>query len=306
MFRRNHISDTDAEEEGDDAFSMAISDLMAALLAIFILTVVWMMIQLERQRRELEENQQRIEIARVELIKKLQEVRLSQAKVAQAITGVTLREQRLGEMLIGMRDALRDKGISVSLAENDSVLRINEDGLSFALGSHEIPLQQAPTARAIGEVLQEWLSQEERRRDLDTVFVEGHTDAVPNLAEMGNWGLSTYRAISLWRYWTESPAVVPGLASLTNLPSDPEVLARPLISVSGYGETRPVTSSTTSDIVQLTESDSSVKGTAKDRRIDIRFTLSSIETKPLDDVYQELKNSEDSLNKIISNLEKGE
>jgi len=255
-----------------------------------------MMIQLERKKRELEKDRQRIEITRVELIQRLKDVQKSQTAVAESINGVSLREQKLGELLIGMRDSLRDRGIKVSLAENDTILRIEEDELSFDLGSYKIPERDVAAVNGIGEVLLQWLTPIERRRDLDTVFIEGHTDAVPNSKEMGNWGLSTYRAISLWRYWTEAPGRCSPLKELHSVPSSPSETAKPLISVSGYGETRP-----TKDLpFELRNRD---RGNPKDRRIDIRFTLVSIDKKPLKDIQSELKKSAMEIMAIIEKLD---
>lgn len=72
---------------------------------------------------------------------------------------------------------------------------------------------------------------------------------------MGNWGLSTFRAISLWELWEQRIPAQEKLSTLTNGEG------KPLFSVSGYGDTRPA---------------SGKKSTAdnpEDRRIDIRITI---------------------------------
>ena len=73
---------------------------------------------------------------------------------------------------------------------------------------------------------------------------------------MGNWGLSTFRAISVWNFWAESQTEDEQLATIRNHAGEP------LFSVSGYGETRPITAS---------------QGTREERkqnrRIDLRITV---------------------------------
>jgi flagellar motor protein MotB len=72
---------------------------------------------------------------------------------------------------------------------------------------------------------------------------------------MGNWELSTLRAISLWKFWLEQTSYGPKLKELRNRQK------RPLFSVSGYAATRR--------LAELEDSDAAMR---KNRRIDIRFT----------------------------------
>lgn len=107
-------------------------------------------------------------------------------------------------------------------------------------------------------MIHEVISREKRVEFLDTIFVEGHTDNRPLQGFMGkgNWGLSTFRAISLWQFWSNA---LPENSKLDRLMNKDN---KPLFSVSGYGETRPVVSE------QKTEDDF-----RRNRRIDIRFTI---------------------------------
>ena len=84
---------------------------------------------------------------------------------------------------------------------------------------------------------------------------------------MGNWGLSTFRAVSVWDYWLEKLPEDVQLSTLVNH-SD-----QPLFSVSGYGETRPI------QIEQATRLQRK-----KNRRIDIRFTIK----KPIREDFERL------------------
>jgi flagellar motor protein MotB len=90
---------------------------------------------------------------------------------------------------------------------------------------------------------------------------------------MGNWGLSTYRAISLWRHWTENPGQFADLKNLMTAVNEESDIKRPLISTSGYADTRPA------DLMSIGSLQRSIMGNASDRRIDIRFTLISSKKK---------------------------
>ncbi|MDD3839702.1 MAG: OmpA family protein [Clostridia bacterium] len=78
--------------------------------------------------------------------------------------------------------------------------------------------------------------------DINLVRVEGHTDNLPINTKFfpSNWELSTARAVKVVRYFVENSSIRPDI-----------------FSPSGYGEYRPVASNKT------------VKGRAKNRRVDI-------------------------------------
>jgi flagellar motor protein MotB len=281
MFSRTKPKKTDSVEE--NPFVLSFSDLMAGLLAIFILALIVTMLELQKRKEELLREQQKIQVTLVELISSLQEIQTLQTNIAGALDGVSQRERSLAGMLNGIQKDLDDRGVHVIVAENGSVLRIPEKALSFALGEDEIPLSQQPNALAIGEALTNALEQDANRRMLDTVFIEGHTDAVTNSRKMGNWKLSAERAISLWSYWTLEPGKLARMKNIYNLPASPEQKPRPLISVSGYAETR---STHPPEVAAGMNPDTP---RPEDRRIDIRFTLAASEKKHLRDLQGDLK-----------------
>lgn len=110
---------------------------------------------------------------------------------------------------------------------------------------------------AIGDALHKAITKEERWKYLDTVFVEGHTDSV-NIwyRGKGNWGLSTDRAVSIWKLWQERNYLFPKLNELKNFNG------QLLFSVSGYADTRRI------DLLEQND-----EQRARNRRIDIRFTV---------------------------------
>lgn len=174
-------------------------------------------------------------------------------------------------------EQLEKRGIKVVVSENDSVLRIPNELLGFDTAAYDIRLEYQTTAYAIGEVLYEVINKGNRKEYLDTIFIEGHTDNRPFNGFMGkgNWGLSTFRAISLWQYWSEA---LPKDKNLKNMLNEEN---KPLFSVSGYGETRPVTDE------QVTEEQLS-----ENRRIDIRLTISKPKSDDIQRLQQEVIGSE--------------
>lgn len=226
-----------AAVDEENPYWMSFSDIMSALLVIFILASVVLILQLMEIREQLKEQQEQFQQELVEL-KKAEEVRRTILKEAV--------------------ETLRARGIPVEVSENQTVLSIPNELLGFDTGAYDIAPAFQARALEIGQVIHEVISREDRVEYLDTVFVEGHTDNRPykNAQIKGNWGLSTFRAISLWQYWAAS---LPGDEQLNRLVNKEQ---KPLFSVSGYGETRPVV------FDQVSEEDFK-----RNRRIDIRFTI---------------------------------
>ena len=248
------------------------------------------LIQLEKRKEELR-------LSKEDLIESLEEIHQVQNGVAKAITGVSRKEHTLAKMLEGIQTDLARKGIRITIAENGSVLRIPENQLQFAIGQYDIPPSYRETANAIGRALDRALRKPENCSLLDTVFLEGHTDSVPNHNKMGNWGLSTYRAISLWSFWTENPGELAELKNLRTMPKDLSQDPKPLISVSGYADTRSTHGLL--DGLKLKDNRS------EDRRIDIRFTLASSEKADLQSLQKNVDLMRDKTSSLLHKLKDG-
>jgi flagellar motor protein MotB len=291
MFRRS--KKRTVPHDGENPFLLTFSDFMASLLAIFILVLIVTLLQLKKQKDELAKQQAAMNIARSELISGLKDIQSQQIKVAKALDGVKGREAALKNMLLDIQGTLKKQGIQIILVENG--FHIPENQLQFALGRHEIPIAHQKVATELGKVLLYYLSIPENLKMMDTVFIEGHTDSVPNTREMGNWGLSTYRAIALWNFWTDKPGEISSLKDLTTIPDDSQTPAKPLISVSGYADTR----STHGFLNRQSIKDDR----PEDRRIDIRFTLISGEKQNLEATKENFKVLLESLKKIIDRID---
>ncbi|MBI5591543.1 MAG: OmpA family protein [Deltaproteobacteria bacterium] len=286
MFRRRALSSKNGGED-ENPFLLSFSDLMASLLAIFIFVLVVTLVELEKRKEELRFSKQ-------ELIENLEGIQQAQNGIVSELSDVVQREHSLSLMLTQIQNDLQKSSIEVIIAESGTVLRIPDQQLHFALGRYDIPSAYIAPANAIGQALLKSLMRPENRSMLDTVFVEGHTDSVVNNREMGNWGLSTYRAISLWNFWTESPGHLTEFKTLQTIPLDPTQHPKPLISVSGYADTRS------------THGPLDGKGLKddrpEDRRIDIRFTLVSSEKKNLENLHENLKEMQEKMSVLINKL----
>jgi flagellar motor protein MotB len=152
MFRRPTDSDKRNGEE-ENPFLLSFSDLMASLLAIFILALVVMMIQLHLKQKELEEERKKVRLSLIELRESLAEIQETQEAVVSALEGVGLREKSLEGMLEEIQKDLKEQGIEVIVTENGTVLRIPEKALSFGLNRFEVQERYRPAANLIGAAL---------------------------------------------------------------------------------------------------------------------------------------------------------
>ena len=218
-----------ASTEPENPYWISFSDIMAGLLVIFILASVLLIIKLSTMENRVED-----------AIKEIQNT--------NKIRAIMLNE---------IRDALAEKGIIVEISENHSVLRIPDERLYFESLSYEIPDDRKELVAEIGRTLYKALLKSDRFKYIDTIFIEGHTDTwkAPSF-DMGNWGLAAYRAIEVWKYWSEKLEIGWKLKTLKNS------YGKPMFSVSGYAATRPV----------ITPDDTEAKR-RKNRRIDLRFSM---------------------------------
>ena len=227
---------TPASDEEENPYLLSFSDILASLLAIFILALVAVMIRLDQQTSL---------------------ARDTRMQVQQALAELARIEGLRRELLEEVKKNLTAHQVHVEITDNHSVLRIPDSQLHFQSGEYQIAADQRQTVDVIGLVLTEALQHAKRLQFIDTIFIEGHTDSQPlSYQAMGNWGLSTDRAIALWLYWTDNPGRLHGLREMRNQ------LGKPLFSVSGYADTR-----------RLVVPDLTPQERQRNRRIDLRFTM---------------------------------
>lgn len=232
-------------------FLASVSDLMSGLIFIFIITIAVFTLRL-----------------------------------AKATTELTDAKDTRTEVVKAMADELRDEGIDVTIDPEQGVLRLTDRAIRFPRGDS---MPEAAHHRNIGvvanvllRVLRKHVSRFEPPADLiaragrppncvaeeleepdlgpnesgskvNTVLVEGHTDSVrigSGSRFRDNLDLSAARGTEVFRMMQNCE---PELAGLMNRAGSP------VLSVSGYGETRPV--------------DREHRDADVNRRIDLRFLM---------------------------------
>jgi len=214
----------------DNPYWLSFSDIMSGLLLIFILASLYLMIELQTKLD----------------------------KFDQSTIELNKANQTRTKILYEIKEDLLKKGIFVEVVDNKTVLRIPSDQLYFKRGKSEIPEGKADVVLQVGKSLLDVITKNNRIQYINTIFIEGHTDSMragKHIAK-GNWGLSTFRAITVWDFWRNNLHYGALMASLRNHKGDP------IFSVSGYAATRRVNET------ELTEASMRVN-----RRIDIRFTM---------------------------------
>ncbi len=269
MFRRAAAAHPPRGEE-ENPYLLSFADIMAGLLGLFILALISVMLLLDQQKQRLARETSVTQEQREKLRAALVDLGRTVTSIRGKIAGISAYEAARAELLTGVEATLAREGIVVNATEDG--LRIPDETLSFPKGSHDVPPEMRRSAERIGAVLKETLERPEYAELLDTIFVEGHTDSVPNRRGMGNWELSAQRAISLWHFWTDAVGPAPELRARLNSRKEP------LFSVSGYADTRPVIAPSAEALRVLelpapTQEMLRLLDEPKNRRIDLRFTL---------------------------------
>ena len=179
-----------------------------------------------------------------------------EAYLAQAI-------DKRHQILVELKERLEFEftGLQVSISHEQDTLRFQGEGL-FDSGSSRFKPLQRQIVNTMGRLLDEILVcftlgvRAQRGPDCDSgnalieaVQIEGHTDSDGNI---DNLSLSTKRAIATFKVMLGKDRAI-----LTH----ENLRAQPVMSVSGYGEMRPIETNETND------------GKAANRRIDLRIIM---------------------------------
>lgn len=223
-------SRTSVQVDEDNPYWLSFSDVLSGLLVLFILAAMALILELTQTKEQVNEALQEIQQAEEARFKIIEQV---------------YRE-------------LKEQGITVEVIENHTVLRIPEKKLAFRTNSDQIPTDETTqvAVKEIGRVIHKAILTHNGAKYFDTVFIEGHTDSRRTRLRKGNWGLSAFRAISLWEFWNSKLELTPAFNHMTN------EAGKSLFSVSGYAATRRA------DTVESTP-----EQRERNRRIDIRFTV---------------------------------
>ncbi len=218
--------------EGEEAnYFISISDLMASLLFIFIITLMAFVLSFQRATAMHEK----------ETAKTMQE----RDRLAKTLEYMTNTRALRADMLSLIRHRLEAQGIQVEVDTEHGILHLTEQAIHFPSGKAELPPPEKRKLAVIAAVLEDILPcyaaaptppqrcDERYAGRLESVFIEGHTDNVPYTRGRyrDNWDLSAQRA--MYTYRTMVLAMQPTLAELRNQNGFP------VFGVVGYGEGRP-------------------------------------------------------------------
>jgi len=249
------------DDEGESYF-VSMTDLMVGMLFIFIIMLMAFALNLRDAQQTHED-------------------------INKELTGA--RKAR-DHMLDSIRRTLESRGVKVEIDRESGVLRLKAD-LLFERGESELtrPGREiiGHVADALENVLPCYANAPGLIRPpdctvyqggkLEAVFIEGHTDSddfAPEAAK-NNWILSAERAISTFRALTEGHTI------LDDIRNDS---AQHLIGVSGYEKRRPT---------ERFEGETEEEKKRADRRIDLRFIMSSPKPRPQTDTERALEDSDD-------------
>lgn len=258
------------KQANSDTFNLSISDLMAGLLAIFILILCYYILSFNAMKNN------------YELVKNEYE------------GNTQLRK----EMLLKLKERLREEKINVFIEEDKGVLHLPEKSVLFESGSHETNAEGKEVIKKLGRAIYDTINEPDTnyRNKIGTIFIEGHTDDVrhwdsteesTSKFDNYNWSLSTRRAIYTWEVMSQA---TPELVTFKNYEQEP------VFSCSGYGPTRPIDL----DYKESSNENEIKESREKNRRIDIRFTM-LLPNEDSDNVLQKT-----NINKTIEGKTKNE
>jgi chemotaxis protein MotB len=312
-----------ADHEEGEGYYASISDLMVGILFIFLLMLTVFalnfrdaeqdqLVQRERYERQVEltrsaeerarqaearavlarrdaEEAERRAVAAAEEARRQTDLNarlrdLLRQAVDQLQSDVESRQAARAQLLDTLQRSLEARGVRVEVDQRSGVLRLAGD-LLFRSGSAELEDRARTTVAVLAEALADALPcyAYGGTHDgsgcipiLETVLVEGHTDRQPWQGRSPGESLSLNDRLSAARaleVFTEIRRVRDGLEMLRN----PEDL--PLLGISGYGQRRPL-----ADAQGPTEADF-----RRNRRIDLRFVLSSRTSEEIADLRRRLE-----------------
>lgn len=228
--------------EAEHSYLASSADLMIGLLFIFIIMVAFLALQRRNAQAEAEMT-----------------VAIAAAAAAAIATDDVLDPRGYVTRKIG--DSIRDAIPNIEVNPSSGVISLPEEVL-FDRGSARLKpggLEKLKQVSAkLAEVLPCFVASERRRHicpqnlranEIETLFVEGHTDSVPMPTPGGNWQLSFNRARAT------ADALIVG----TPLDAFRNEKAQPIFSYSAYADTRTKPGIDPSD--------------GRNRRVDLRFVL---------------------------------
>ena len=194
------------------------------------------------------------------------DLRVSEAKNKERLKQLSDATELRTSMLDNMQSTLKRSNIFVEIDRQNGILRLPQSML-FDSGSAEFTRDGLSKVAQVAKILANELpcyALVTRARPhcpvdahpvLDAVFIEGHTDKVPITGGpfKNNWDLSAARSRTTYLALTSDQPVLNKILNSN---------AQPLLSISSYGDSRP-----------LSTYGSEAENQKRSRRIDLRFIV---------------------------------
>lgn len=249
MTRPSYYHPAKTTTGSEQGYMASTADLMVGLLFVFIIMVAFLAHKKNTEKETME--------AQAQALKHKNEALLSAAQLASA----SFRDPR-GAVTQTIGAQIQQTLANVRVDPSNGVISLPEDVL-FDLGSSTLKPTSFHKLREVAAdlsaVLSCFVANQRAEPDCDnnnpygheieTIFIEGHTDSIPMLREGGNTKLSLDRAISV------SNALVEG-TELATYRNDQDM---PVFSYSAYADSRPLKGIDSTD--------------GRNRRVDLRIIL---------------------------------
>jgi len=198
-------------------------------------------IDTENQQRTLTDFQKLLAVSKVKETALRQEIETETARAERLREALDAEQEQakktIAQLDVGLRDLVANEQLGVKQVQNRVVIQL-PDNVLFDSGSADIKAQGLIVLNQVGQLLK-------AKAGGMSIQVGGHTDNVPLGADNqkiyhDNWGLSSYRAVNVVRFFQQQV----GISSQK-------------LSAAGYGFYRPIAKNTT------------LKGRKLNRRIEI-------------------------------------
>jgi len=237
---------------------------MMGLLFIFIIITVYFSLTAQTMQLKANDAINKASIAEAAAEKSFKRALLAEGKAKKVIKKLSGSIAARSELLNTLQAKLLESNIKIFVDHKNGVLRLPEGIVSFKHGKSDFQNKDSEInlkkiANTIAMILPFYLPGyttekcPEATHYVESILIEGHTDTTGD--EKINWTLSTQRALKAFWLVTQSE---PELNTYTN------EMGQPLLSVSGYGECRPLKYTSDMDIKEYNRNN---------RRIDFRILM---------------------------------
>lgn len=233
-----HMRSKHAPQPQSDPFNLSISDLMAAMLAIFILALISVIIVY----KEGADNLTRVNEQRSEVLTAIHN---------------DLNQETKKKVILDEKNGILRIETDETSSNTDKLPKLGAEAV-FNRGESKLTPTGESIVKDIGKsilAIKNDKKYESNWKVVDTIMIEGHTDSVPlQQGNRTNLDLSTERASYTWKFMDRN--MDNALSKLHNFEG------KKLFSIAGYGEQRPLLENDTTN--------------GKNRRIEIRFIIKPV------------------------------